>query len=113
MFVLDVPAARRALRDLRKRICAVERLMAQLNAKDDVELYDIRLRQSRTIKMFRLVNGRVADAFSDVYPDQQLFITWDDFKVRLNRYRQMRLAGRVAALHCEEIPLESDAEDRP
>jgi len=37
MYVLDTAAVRRALRDLQKRIAAVDRLMLQLNVKDDAK----------------------------------------------------------------------------
>jgi len=50
MYVLDTAAVRRALRDLQKRIAAVERRMQQLKVKDDAEVYNFRSHQSRTIK---------------------------------------------------------------
>jgi len=50
MYVLDTAAFRRALRDLQKRIAAAERLVQQLNVKDDAEVYNFRSHQSRTIK---------------------------------------------------------------
>lgn len=111
MYVLDVPAAHRVLRDLRKRIAVIERLVEQLGMKDDVELYDIRRRQSRTIRMFRMVSRRAAEVLAVAYPWQQLFITWEEFKTRLIACREMRMASKVAKLYGEELASGSENGD--
>lgn len=111
MYVLDVSAAHRVLRDLRKRITVIERLVEQLGMKDDVELYDIRRRQSRTIRMFRMVSHRAAEVLAVAYPWQQLFVSWEEFRARLVACRQMRMASKVAELYGEEIASGSEDGD--
>ena len=80
MLVLDAATARRAVRDLRQRLEAVERLIQQLHPKDPVEVYDVRNRQSITIKQFRLVSRAVAAVLSETYPWERLFLEWNEFR---------------------------------
>ena len=94
MFVLDVAAARKALKDLRQRTSAVERLMEQLNVKDDEAIYDIKRRRSINIKVFRLINKGVAEVLSATYPWMEIFIGWDDFLMRRRMYRKMHEKGK-------------------
>lgn len=93
MFVLDITAARRALRDLHQRVAAVERLIEQLNLKDDVAVYNIKRRQATTVRMFRLVNQRVADVLSSTYPWGKLFITWEEFQARRLACKRLKFTG--------------------
>jgi hypothetical protein len=110
MYVLDTAAVRRALRDLQKRIAAVERLMQQLNVKDDAEVYNFRSHQSRTIKEYRLVSLTVADALSVAYPWEKLFIPWNEWLERRKTIRKIALKNKQ--VRDLKPPLSSDAISR-
>ncbi|MBN2683742.1 MAG: hypothetical protein JXR40_00550 [Pontiellaceae bacterium] len=90
MFVLDAAAAKRAVLDLRQRLVAVERLLSQLNVKDDVEIYDARASKTISIKKYRLVSGAVAEALSAGYPEAKLFMTWNAWQDRRLVLRKMQ-----------------------
>jgi hypothetical protein len=99
MFVLDAAAARRAVRDLRQRLAAVERLLLQLNAKDDAEVYDFKTHKPITIKEYRLVSATVAEALSASYPWTKLFMTWNEWRDRRLAFRQMSSRNDQTDLH--------------
>ena len=81
-WVLDIPAAHRALRDLRQRVAAVERLIQQLSPREDVEIYDAKKRETFTRKDRRLINPSIAKALSAVYPEKDLFMPWAEWRSR-------------------------------
>ncbi len=81
-YLLDCGAAKRALRNLKLRVAAVERIVSQLSPKDEVEAYD---RKSKTTKVRaerRLVCATVAGALSASYPESPLFVAWPKFAER-------------------------------
>jgi hypothetical protein len=81
-YLLDRGAAQRALRNLRLRIAAVERLVSQLGPKDDVPVFDPKAKTTRTRSERRLVCPTVATALSSSYPEAPLFVSWRKFTFR-------------------------------
>ena len=81
-YLLDQGATRRALRSLRERVAAMERLLAQFTPRDSVEVYDYKTRKPAVKPQRRLVCQSVASALSALYPEAQLFITWPQFQER-------------------------------
>lgn len=81
-YLLDQGAARRALRSLKERVAAMERLLAQFTPRDSVEVYDYKSRQPTVRPQRRLVCQSVASALSALCPDVQIFITWPQFRAR-------------------------------
>jgi hypothetical protein len=81
-YLLDQGATRRALRSLRERVSAMERLLAQFTPRDSVEVYDYKTRKPAVKPQRRLVCQSVASALSALYPETQLFITWPQFRER-------------------------------
>jgi hypothetical protein len=81
-YLLDRSAAKRALRNLRLRLAAVERLVSQLSPKDDVEAYDHRSNSTKVRSERRLVCATVAGALSASYPESPLFVAWPKFAAR-------------------------------
>lgn len=81
-YLLDIGEAHRALKHLRQRTASVERLIGQLGALDDVEIYDVKKHQNITRKDKRLVCESIARALADVYPEKNLFISWGEWRDR-------------------------------
>ncbi|MGO8735221.1 MAG: hypothetical protein ACLQVM_20785 [Terriglobia bacterium] len=81
-FVLDRGATKRALRNLRERLAALERLLSQLGQKDSVERFDPRSKTMKARVENRLVCPSVAAALATSYPESPLFITWKEFMKR-------------------------------
>ncbi len=81
-YLLDQGAARRALRSLKERVAAMERLLAQFTPRDSVEVYDHKTRKAVVKPQRRLVCQSVASALSALCPDVQIFITWPQFQAR-------------------------------
>lgn len=81
-YVLDRGATRRALRNLRERLAALERLLSQLGPKDSVERFDPRSKTTKARVENRLVCPSVAAALAASYPESPLFITWKEFMNR-------------------------------
>jgi len=81
-YLLDRGAAKRALRNLRLRLAAVERLVSQLGPKDEVEAYDHRSNSTKVRSERRLVCATVAGALSASYPECPLFVAWPKFAAR-------------------------------
>ncbi len=78
-YLLDRGAAKRAVRNLKQRLGALERLQAQLTPKDDVEVFDPRSKSTKTRSRTRLVCPTVASALAGCYPEVPLFVTWNEF----------------------------------
>ncbi len=81
-YVLNIGAAYRALRDLKQRMNALERLLQQFGARDKVEHYNPRTKQCRIRLEHRLVSSSMARALSTAYPEGKLFITWSQLRAR-------------------------------
>ncbi|MGD0496829.1 MAG: hypothetical protein ABSC23_00170 [Bryobacteraceae bacterium] len=81
-YLLDRGAAKRALRSLKLRVAAVERLISQLNPKDNVEVFDRKSGGAKVRPQRRLVCRTVADALSASYPESPLFLAWREFTAR-------------------------------
>lgn len=99
-YLLDQGATRRALRSLRERVAAMERLLAQFTPRDSVEVYDYKTRKPAVKPQRRLVCQSVASALSALYPEAQLFITWPQFRERcvaLSQQSQTKPNGTAPA----------------
>jgi hypothetical protein len=96
-YLLDRGAAQRALRNLRQRIAAVERLVSQLGPKDDVPVFDPKLKTTRTRLERRLVCPTVATALSSCYPEAPLFVSWCKFTFRPAVFPEFRNGREPAA----------------
>lgn len=81
-YLLDIGPAFRALRDLRQRAASLERLVEQLSPLDDVEVYNPQKHETITRKNRRLISPSVANALSDAYPEEKLFVTWPEWRSR-------------------------------
>jgi len=81
-YLLDCGAAQRALRNLKLRVAAVERIVAQLGPKDKTETYDYKSKSTKVRPERRLVCQTVAAALSESYPESPLFVAWPAFKAR-------------------------------
>ena len=81
-YVLDIAAAHHALRDLRQRVAAVERLIQQLGSREDVEIYDAKKRETFIRKDRRVINAAIAGALSAVYSEKILFMRWSEWRAR-------------------------------
>ena len=80
--LLDCGAARRAVRDLKLRVAAVERIVEQLSPKDRAEVLDYKSQRIKVRPERRLVCQTVAAALSMSYPESPLFVAWPAFKAR-------------------------------
>ncbi len=95
-YVIDIPAAHRALRDMRQRTATLERLIKQLSPLDDIDIYDVRVHAHVKKKFRRLVSAQVATALSDACPDKAIFISWNDWLVKRKEImRKYRQASRI------------------
>jgi len=83
--LLDCGAARRAVRDLKLRVAAVERIVEQLSPKDRAEVFDYKSQSIEVRPKRRLVCQTVAAALSTSYPESPLFVAWPAFKARRPR----------------------------
>jgi hypothetical protein len=94
-YVLDRGAAQRALRSLKQRVAAVERLIAQLGPKDEVEAYGPNGPRKRKGQR-RLVCPTVAAALAASYPEARVFVSWPEFAERRPVFPEFRTkpAGR-------------------
>lgn len=81
-YLLDCGAAQRALRNLKLRVAAVERIITQLSPKDQTEVYDYKSKSTKVRPERRLVCQTVAAALSESYPESPLFVAWPAFKLR-------------------------------
>jgi len=81
-YLLDCGAAKKALHNLKLRVAAVERIVAQLSPKDQTEVYDYKSKSTKVRPERRLVCQTVAAALSGSYPESPLFVAWPAFKAR-------------------------------
>ena len=90
-FVLDKAEAYRAAREIRNKLAALEKLIADLGVKEKVELPD-----KRTGKIFSRLDSRVvcetvASALSATCAERKLFVRWPEWKAnqkaRLRHYK--------------------------
>lgn len=80
--LLDCGAAKRAVLNLKQKLAALERLVSQLTPKDTVEVLNRRTGITKTHAQRRLVAPTVAAALSSAYPDNHLFVTWQELTTR-------------------------------
>lgn len=99
-YLLDVGEAHRALKHLRQRTASVERLIGQLGALDDVEIYDAKKHANITRKDKRLICESIAKALAEVYPEKTLFVSWGEWRNR-----------RTKAESQDVVPVEANGQD--
>ncbi len=80
--VLDIYVARGALRDMRQRVSALERLIQQLSPSDEEQVYDTKKQKQITVKNRRLVSSAVAKALCAASPEKPLFLLWTEWAAR-------------------------------
>jgi len=114
--VLDIYAARGALRDMRQRVSALERLIQQLSPSDDEEVYDAKKHKQITIKNRRLVSAEVAKALCAASPGNNVFLLWTEWYSRkralLAKYLNTAKAHKKAetsAVHNGAVVKQNDA----
>lgn len=83
-FILDRGEAYRALKELRGRLKALERLVAELGEVEKVELPDKRTGRTFTRIDSRMVCVSVAQALSTIWSEKKLFIRWSEWKAQRN-----------------------------
>ena len=81
-FILDRREAYRAVRDLRGKLKALERLVAELGEVEKVELPDRRTGKTFIRVDSRMVCVSVAQALSAVWLEKKLFIRWSEWKAQ-------------------------------
>jgi hypothetical protein len=81
-YMLDRMAAHRALKDIREQLSTLERLVEQLGAIDDAEVFDTKKHKIMVRRDRRLVTLSVAEALSAVYPKTKLFVAWKEWHLR-------------------------------
>ncbi len=81
-FVLDIGAARRAIKKLKDKTFALERLIQELGQIDKVE---IRNRKGKSIRQNRrrLISHNLAEAYSKTYPEDNIFVRWRDWITKM------------------------------
>ncbi|TFH50486.1 MAG: hypothetical protein E4H01_02275 [Lysobacterales bacterium] len=81
-FILDRREASRALKELRGKQKALERLVAELGEVDRVELRDWRTGKTFTRIDSRMVCISVAQALSAIWSEKTLFVRWSEWKAQ-------------------------------
>jgi len=81
-YTLDVGAARKAIKKLKDKVFALERLVEELGHIDKVEIRD---KKGKKIIQHRrrLISRHLAEAFSKDYSEEKLFIKWPEWKARM------------------------------
>ena len=74
--VLDRGGARRALRALKERVAALERLIRELGQFDTVEVYDAKTRGNKTCSQHRMIAPTIAAALAAGWPESPVFVNW-------------------------------------
>jgi len=80
-FTLDLSAARKAIRELKSRAVAIEKLIINLGEIDKVQT------PSGMQRRRRIVCSQIAEALSASFPGANIFISWQQWviKSRFNR----------------------------
>lgn len=90
-FVLDPAAANRALRNFRKKIEEIQRLIDQLGQCDAVEIPN-KLKRNVSRRYRRIVCQSVAEVLTAACPEGNLFLAWPEYRRRLPAPRSQGLA---------------------
>ena len=86
LYILDITAARKAVRDMRRQIAAIEQMIRQLHGRDATEVYNPVRKKQTILRQFRLISPTVANALSAASPYAALFITWGEFKAQRREF---------------------------
>jgi len=90
-LILDRKEAYLALKEIRVRLKALERLVSELGQPERVEKKDRKTGQVFLRTDFRMLCPSVAEAFSSIWPEKQLFMRWSTWKSqRKNRVGDIR-----------------------
>lgn len=92
-YILDQTATHRALRNMKDRVAAMERLLAQFTPKDSVQVYNPKTRKPVTKTQRRLVCQSVAAALAALHPEAKIFIPWPDY---VERHAAMARQNQIA-----------------
>lgn len=86
MFILDITAARKAIRDLKCQIASVEHIIRQLHGRDAAEVYNPKTKKPSTLMFYRLIAPTIEQALSKACPEARLFIPWCEHKARRREF---------------------------
>jgi hypothetical protein len=90
-FILNRGEAYRAVKELRSKLKALEKLVTELGNVDRVELPNRRTGKTFIKFYSRLVCFGVAKTLSSIYPEKKLFIRWPEWKARRKEiFRNLR-----------------------
>ncbi len=81
-YILDRAAAHRALKDIQEQLSTLQRLIEQLGAIDDSEIFDVKNHKMTLRRDRRLVTSSVAEVLSAAYPKAKLFTPWREWRQR-------------------------------
>lgn len=110
MFILDIAAARKAIRDLKSQIASVEHIIRQLHGRDAAEVYNPKTKKPSTLMFYRLIAPTIAQALSKAYPEARLFIPWCEHKARRREfYNKKALATAPLKIRVAEDSASSEA----
>jgi hypothetical protein len=104
-YILDRSEAYRALRELRGKLKALERLIADLGELERVEMPDRRTGRSFIRTDSRMVCLRVAEALSSLCLERKLFIRWSEWKAKRKETCQK--------LRAQSTEVSSDIDEKP
>lgn len=91
-YTLDLGAARKAIKKLKDKVFALERLAEELGHIDKVE---IRNKKGKRIiqRRRRLVSCHLAEAFSKDYSEEKLFIKWHEWIAKMKSNDSKRVTS--------------------
>jgi len=75
-YTLDIGAARIAIRELKSRAFALEKLINELGQTDKVEVRNPNTGKTILQRRRRLVCHQLSLALSKVYPEGNIFVSW-------------------------------------
>lgn len=86
-YTLDIGAARIAIRELKNRAFAIEKLINELGQQDKVEVRNPNSGKTIVQRRRRIVCNQIAEALSKSYPEGNIFISWSQWiaKIRKNK----------------------------
>lgn len=78
-YVLDLVQAREALRELRNKAFAIEKIIKELGKIDEVEVFISKKGRKLIQRRRRLVSKQLALAFSDSSGGKNIFVCWSEW----------------------------------
>lgn len=96
MFILDITAARKAIRDLKSKIASVEHIIRQLHGREAAEVYNPKTKKTNTLMFYRLIAPTIAHELSKICPEASLFIPWCEHKARRREFYSKRSLAKIS-----------------